>query len=89
MEGWAKCSRGDSLGPAMRCVIVDLSEAKPNVLYEPGTLMLEQALHSYLFDFDRYTSSRCQPLKTILYHPGQTHKLAKELAQRLNSCAIN
>ena len=67
-------------------VIVDLSEAKPNVLYETGYAhalkkpcihICSTTLEKLPFDVANW--------KTTLYHPGQTHKLAKELAQRLKA----
>ena len=67
-------------------VIVDLSEAKPNVLYEAG---YAHALNKPCIHICS-TSTEKLPFdvshwKTTMYHPGQTHKLAKELAQRLKA----
>jgi nucleoside 2-deoxyribosyltransferase len=67
-------------------VIVDLSEAKPNVLYEAGYAhaLNKPCIHICSTSTDKLPFD-VSHWKTTLYHPGQTHKLAKELAQRLKS----
>ncbi|MGH9820857.1 MAG: hypothetical protein ACRD43_11865 [Pyrinomonadaceae bacterium] len=65
-------------------VFVDLSESKPNVLYEAGYAhaLKKPCIHICSTSTDKLPFDVSQ-WKTTQYHPGQTHKLAKELAQRL------
>src|ERR687892_640884 len=67
-------------------VFVDLSEAKPNVLYETGYAhaLKKPCIHICSTTVEKLPFDVAQ-WKTTLYHPGQTHKLAKELAQRLKA----
>jgi hypothetical protein len=67
-------------------VIVDLSEAKPNVLYEAGFAhaLKKPCIHICSTSTDKLPFDVAQ-WKTTQYHPGQTHKLAKELAHRLKA----
>lgn len=65
-------------------VIVDLSESKPNVLYEAGYAhaLKKPCIHICSTPIEKLPFDVSQ-WKTTPYHPGQTHKLAKDLAQRL------
>jgi hypothetical protein len=65
-------------------VFVDLSEAKPNVLYETGYAhaLKKPCIHICSTSLDKLPFDVLQ-WKTTKYNPGQTHKLGKELAQRL------
>lgn len=65
-------------------VFVDLSEAKPNVLYETGYAhaLKKPCIHICSTPMEKLPFDVFQ-WKTTKYNPGQTHKLAKELAQRL------
>lgn len=65
-------------------VFVDMSESKPNVLYETGYAhaLKKPCIHICSTPLEKLPFDVSQ-WKTTLYHPGQTHKLAKELAQRL------
>ncbi len=65
-------------------VFVDLSEAKPNVLYETGYAhaLKKPCIHICSTPLEKVPFDVHQ-WKTTKYHPGQTHKLGKELAQRL------
>jgi nucleoside 2-deoxyribosyltransferase len=67
-------------------VIVDLSEAKPNVLYEAGFAhaLQKPCIHICSTSFDRLPFDVAQ-WKTTKYSPGQIHKLQKELAERLKA----
>ena len=67
-------------------VFVDLSESKPNVLYEAGYAhaLNKPCIHICSTPIDKLPFDVGQ-WKTTRYDPGQTHKLAKELAQRLKS----
>jgi nucleoside 2-deoxyribosyltransferase len=67
-------------------VIVDLCEAKPNVLYEAGYAhaLKKPCIHICSTTVEKLPFDVAQ-WKTTFYHPGQTHKLAKELAQRLKA----
>ena len=67
-------------------VIVDLSEAKPNVLYETGYAhaLKKPCIHICSTTVEKLPFDVAQ-WKTTFYQPGQTHKLAKELAQRLKA----
>jgi hypothetical protein len=67
-------------------VFVDLSEAKPNVLYETGFAhaLKKPCIHICSTSTDKLPFDVAQ-WKTTQYHPGQTHKLAKELALRLKA----
>ena len=67
-------------------VIVDLSESKPNVLYEAGFAhalkkpcihICSTALEKLPFDVAQW--------KTTPYEAGQTHKLRRDLTQRLKT----
>jgi hypothetical protein len=65
-------------------VFVDLSEAKPNVLYETGYAhaLKKPCIHICSTPLEKVPFDVYQ-WKTTKYSPGQTHKLGKELAQRL------
>jgi hypothetical protein len=65
-------------------VFVDLSEAKPNVLYETGYAhaLKKPCIHICSTPMEKLPFDVLQ-WKTTKYNPGQTHKLGKELAQRL------
>ncbi len=65
-------------------VIVDLSESKPNVLYEAGYAhaLKKPCIHICSTPMEKLPFDVSQ-WKTTSYHPGQTHKLAQELAHRL------
>jgi hypothetical protein len=65
-------------------VFVDLSESKPNVLYEAGYAhaLRKPCIHICSTPMEKLPFDVSQ-WKTTAYHPGQTHKLAKQLAQRL------
>jgi len=67
-------------------VIVDLSESKPNVLYEAGYAhaLKKPCVHICSTSLERLPFDVGQ-WKTTLYHTGQTHKLQKELTQRLKA----
>ncbi len=67
-------------------VIVDLSEAKPNVLYEAGFAhaLKKPCIHICSTATDKLPFDVAQ-WKTTEYSAGQTHKLGKELAQRLKA----
>jgi hypothetical protein len=67
-------------------VIVDLSESKPNVLYEAGYAhaLKKPCVHICSTPVEKLPFDVAQ-WKTTLYQPGQTHKLQKELAQRLKA----
>lgn len=67
-------------------VIVDLSESKPNVLYEAGYAhaLKKPCVHICSTPVEKLPFDVAQ-WKTSLYHPGQTHKLQKELTQRLKA----
>jgi hypothetical protein len=67
-------------------VIVDLSEAKPNVLYEAGYAhaLKKPCVHICSTPLDKLPFDVAQ-WKTTVYHAGQTHKLQKELTQRLKA----
>ena len=65
-------------------VFVDLSESKPNVLYETGYAhaLKKPCIHICSTPMKKLPFDVSQ-WKTTGYHPGQTHKLARELARRL------
>ena len=65
-------------------VFVDLSEAKPNVLYETGYAhaLKKPCIHICSTPLEKLPFDLLQ-WKTTKYNPGQIHKLGKELAQRL------
>ena len=65
-------------------VFVDLSEAKPNVLYETGYAhaLKKPCIHICSTPLEKLPFDVLQ-WKTTKYNPGQIHKLGKELAQRL------
>jgi hypothetical protein len=65
-------------------VFVDLSEAKPNVLYETGYAhaLKKPCIHICSTPLEKVPFDVYQ-WKTTKYNPGQIHKLGKELAQRL------
>jgi hypothetical protein len=67
-------------------VIVDLSESKPNVLYEAGFAhaLKKPCVHICSTPFDKLPFDVAQ-WKTTRYEPGQTHKLRRDLTQRLKS----
>jgi hypothetical protein len=65
-------------------VFVDLSESKPNVLYEAGYAhaLRKPCIHICSTPLEKLPFDVSQ-WKTTQYHPGQTHKLGRELSQRL------
>jgi hypothetical protein len=65
-------------------VFVDLSEAKPNVLYETGYAhaLKKPCIHICSTPLEKLPFDVLQ-WKTTKYNPGQIHKLSKELAGRL------
>ncbi len=65
-------------------VFVDLSEAKPNVLYETGYAhaLKKPCIHICSTPLEKLPFDVLQ-WKTTKYNPGQIHKLRKELALRL------
>jgi hypothetical protein len=65
-------------------VFVDLSESKPNVLYEAGYAhaLRKPCIHICSTPLEKLPFDVSQ-WKTTQYHPGQTHKLSLELARRL------
>jgi hypothetical protein len=65
-------------------VIVDLSESKPNVLYEAGYAhaLKKPCIHICSTAMDKLPFDVAQ-WKTTEYQAGQTHKLRKDLTQRL------
>ena len=67
-------------------VIVDLSESKPNVLYEAGYAhaLKKPCIHICATTTDKLPFDVAQ-WKTTYYQPGQTHKLRRELIQRLKA----
>jgi hypothetical protein len=67
-------------------VIVDLSESKPNVLYEAGYAhaLKKPCIHICSTPVEKLPFDVAQ-WKTTLYQPGQTHKLQRELAHRLKA----
>lgn len=67
-------------------VIVDLSESKPNVLYEAGFAhaLKKPCVHNCSTPLEKLPFDVAQ-WKTTTYEPGQTHKLRKELTQRLKA----
>jgi hypothetical protein len=67
-------------------VIVDLSESKPNVLYEAGYAhaLKKPCIHICSTPVEKLPFDVAQ-WKTTLYQPGQTHKLQRELTQRLKA----
>jgi len=67
-------------------VFVDLSESKPNVLYEAGFAhaLKKPCIHICSTATDKLPFDVAQ-WKTTQYNLGQTHKLSKELAQRLKA----
>ena len=67
-------------------VIVDLSESKPNVLYEAGYAhaLKKPCIHICSTPTEKLPFDVAQ-WKTTLYQPGQTYKLQKELTQRLKA----
>lgn len=67
-------------------VIVDLSEAKPNVLYEAGYAhaLKKPCVHICSTPMDKLPFDVAQ-WKTTAYQRGQTHKLRDDLAQRLKA----
>lgn len=67
-------------------VIVDLSESKPNVLYEAGYAhaLKKPCVHICSTSVEKLPFDVAQ-WKTTLYQAGQTHKLQKELTQRLKA----
>ncbi len=67
-------------------VFVDLSESKPNVLYEAGYAhaLKKPCIHICSTAVEKLPFDVAQ-WKTTKYHPGQTHKLTVELARRLKA----
>jgi hypothetical protein len=67
-------------------VIVDLSESKPNVLYEAGYAhaLKKPCIHICSTSMDKLPFDVAQ-WKTTPYQPGQTHKLRKDLTLRLKA----
>jgi hypothetical protein len=67
-------------------VIVDLSESKPNVLYEAGYAhaLKKPCVHICSTPVEKLPFDVAQ-WKTSIYQAGQTHKLQKELTQRLKA----
>jgi nucleoside 2-deoxyribosyltransferase len=67
-------------------VIVDLSESKPNVLYEAGYAhaLKKPCIHICSTSMDKLPFDVAQ-WKTTPYQAGQTHKLRKDLTQRLKA----
>lgn len=67
-------------------VIVDLSESKPNVLYEAGFAhaLKKPCVHICSTPVERLPFDVAQ-WKTSVYQAGQTHKLRKDLTQRLKA----
>jgi hypothetical protein len=67
-------------------VIVDLSESKPNVLYEAGFAhaLKKPCIHICSTPLDKLPFDVAH-WKTTRYEPGQTYKLRKELTQRLKA----
>jgi hypothetical protein len=65
-------------------VIVDLSESKPNVLYEAGFAhaLKKPCIHICSTPMEKLPFDVAQ-WKTTRYEPGQTHKLRRDLTQRL------
>jgi nucleoside 2-deoxyribosyltransferase len=67
-------------------VIVDLSESKPNVLYEAGFAhaLKKPCVHICSTPMDKLPFDVAQ-WKTTRYEAGQTHKLRRDLTQRLKT----
>src|SRR5262252_3452770 len=67
-------------------VFVDLSEAKPNVLYEAGYAhaLKKPCIHICSTPFEKIPFDVAQ-WKTTKYNPGQIHKLRNELTERLKA----
>ena len=67
-------------------VFVDLSEAKPNVLYEAGYAhaLKKPCIHICSTPFEKIPFDIAQ-WKTTKYNPGQIHKLRNELTERLKA----
>src|SRR5581483_1823082 len=67
-------------------VIVDLSESKPNVLYEAGYAhaLKKPCVHICSTPLEKLPFDVAQ-WKTTRYEPGQTHKLRRDLTQRLKA----
>ena len=67
-------------------VIVDLSESKPNVLYEAGYAhaLKKPCIHICSTSTDKLPFDVAQ-WKTTQYQAGQTYKLRKDLVQRLKA----
>lgn len=67
-------------------VIVDLSESKPNVLYEAGFAhaLKKPCIHICSTSLEKIPFDVAQ-WKTTRYEPGQTHKLRRDLTQRLKA----
>lgn len=67
-------------------VIVDLSESKPNVLYEAGFAhaLKKPCIHICSTSLEKIPFDVAQ-WKTTPYEPGQTHKLRRDLTQRLKA----
>lgn len=67
-------------------VIIDLSESRPNVLYEAGYAhaLKKPCVHICSTPVERLPFDVAQ-WKTTPYQPGQTHKLKTELTRRLKA----
>jgi len=67
-------------------VIIDLSESKPNVLYEAGFAhaLKKPCVHICSTTLEKLPFDVAQ-WKTTRYEPGQTHKLRRDLTQRLKA----
>ena len=67
-------------------VIIDLSESKPNVLYEAGFAhaLKKPCVHICSTPLEKLPFDVAQ-WKTTRYEPGQTHKLRRDLTQRLKA----
>jgi len=67
-------------------VIIDLSESKPNVLYEAGVAhaLKKPCVHICSTPLEKLPFDVAQ-WKTTRYEPGQTHKLRRDLTQRLKA----
>ena len=78
------CGRDSKSHPRIDRCIRRSFEAKPNVLYETGYAhaLRKPCIHICSTSLEKLPFDVLQ-WKTTKYNPGQTHKLGKELAQRL------